>query len=255
MFGAKTPFEHLYLAIEPFFPPLLRQARSQIRTIAKEVRNGRPARMLDVGGRKSNYTIGIDANLLILDLPRNKAIQQKLNLGFNNTIIQDVRARRGNVSHVVYDDMTSSGFRSGTFDCVVAIEVLEHVEHDDAFLREVYRVLRPGGVFYMTTPNGDFVRNTNPDHRRHYHRSELEALLQKHFPDVSVKYAVRSGSFHRWGLKKWSVRHPFVTLRCMASNVVNMWESDPRRVGEMQHGTQHLVAVARKVAAANAVAA
>jgi SAM-dependent methyltransferase len=138
---------------------------------------------------------------------------------------------------------------------VVAIEVLEHVEHDDAFLREVYRVLRPGGAFYMTTPNGDFVHNTNPDHRRHYHRGELEALLKKQFPDVSIKYAVRSGSFHRWGLKKWSVRHPFVTLRCMASNIVNMWESDPRRVGELPQGTQHLVAVARKVTAANAVAA
>ena len=248
MFGATTSFEHIYLALEPFFPPLMKQARSQILTIAKELRNGRPARVLDVGGRKSNYTIGIDADMLISDIPRNNAVQQKLNLGFNNTIIQDVKTRRGNVSHVVYDDMTASGFKTGSFDCVVAIEVLEHVERDDVFLQEVFRVLRPGGVFYMTTPNGDFVRNTNPDHRRHYRRRELETLLQQRFPSVDVSYAVRSGPFHRWGLKKWSLRRPFVTLRGMASNVVNGWESEPRRVSEMAQGTQHLVAVARKAA-------
>jgi SAM-dependent methyltransferase len=151
--------------------------------------------------------------------------------------------------------MTSSGFQSNSFDCVVAIEVLEHVEHDDAFLQEVFRVLRPGGVFYMTTPNGDFVKNTNPDHRRHYKRDELDMLLKKRFPNVTINYAVRSGSFHRWGLKRWSLKRPFATLRGMASNVVNAWESDPRRVAGLAQGTQHLVAVARKVTAVNAVAA
>lgn len=41
------------------------------------------------------------------------------------------------------------------FDCVVAIDVLEHIEDDQPFLREVRRVLRPHGRLIVTVPNGD----------------------------------------------------------------------------------------------------
>jgi len=40
-----------------------------------------------------------------------------------------------------------------SFDAVVAIEVVEHVEDQFAFLRELARVARPGGLIVVTTPN------------------------------------------------------------------------------------------------------
>lgn len=44
------------------------------------------------------------------------------------------------------------GLPDGWFDAVVSVEVMEHVEHLDRYLAEVFRVLRPGGVFVWTTP-------------------------------------------------------------------------------------------------------
>jgi 2-polyprenyl-3-methyl-5-hydroxy-6-metoxy-1,4-benzoquinol methylase len=41
------------------------------------------------------------------------------------------------------------------FDCVVSIDVLEHLQQDQPFLKEVMRVLRPGGKAIVTVPNGD----------------------------------------------------------------------------------------------------
>lgn len=41
------------------------------------------------------------------------------------------------------------------FDCVVSIDVLEHLKQDQPFLKELKRVLRPDGKAVVTVPNGD----------------------------------------------------------------------------------------------------
>jgi SAM-dependent methyltransferase len=41
------------------------------------------------------------------------------------------------------------------FDCVVSIDVLEHLKRDQPFLSELKRVLKPGGKAVVTVPNGD----------------------------------------------------------------------------------------------------
>ena len=41
------------------------------------------------------------------------------------------------------------------FDCVISIDVLEHLRQDQPFLKELKRVLKPGGKAVITVPNGD----------------------------------------------------------------------------------------------------
>jgi SAM-dependent methyltransferase len=40
-----------------------------------------------------------------------------------------------------------------SFDAVFCVEGIEHLENRYAFLREAWRVLRPGGILVLTTPN------------------------------------------------------------------------------------------------------
>jgi len=47
------------------------------------------------------------------------------------------------------------------YDAAFAIEVLEHIVHLDVAVAEVARVLRPGGVFYITVPNRWFPVETH----------------------------------------------------------------------------------------------
>ena len=44
-------------------------------------------------------------------------------------------------------------FNDGEFNYVASIEGVEHIENHFAFLREVHRVLKPGGWLILTTPN------------------------------------------------------------------------------------------------------
>lgn len=66
----------------------------------------------------------------------------------------------------VYDDVDSTRwsyargditqtlpFESSGFDCVIAGEIIEHVPDPDHLLREIRRVLVPGGTLIMSTPN------------------------------------------------------------------------------------------------------
>jgi len=46
-----------------------------------------------------------------------------------------------------------AALQAESFDVVVAIEVLEHVIDPRAFVNLLYHYLRPGGMFFITTPN------------------------------------------------------------------------------------------------------
>lgn len=48
---------------------------------------------------------------------------------------------------------------SDTFDLVVSIETIEHLENPFQFIRELGRVVRPGGIVIITTPNVHGVRS------------------------------------------------------------------------------------------------
>jgi SAM-dependent methyltransferase len=60
-------------------------------------------------------------------------------------------ARRRNMAEVYYDG-GSFPFAAEKFDSVLCNQVLEHVFNPDEFLREISRVLKPGGRLLLTVP-------------------------------------------------------------------------------------------------------
>lgn len=238
------PFEFMYLALSPFLMPLNVLIRQRLRQLVKRYPY-RPE-FLDVGGRKSPYTIGVPANITVTDLPRETDIQHQLNLGVTSAMMKQLQSRRSNVAQLLLDDMTHSQLPNSSYDVVIAVEVLEHVEEDELFVKEVCRVLRPGGVFLMTTPNGEHVENKNPDHKRHYSKEQLQSILNVHFPHVKIEYGVKDSVFRYIGAKHWSIRRPLRTVSSVASNLINLCQSLPHGLRAQNHGTCHLIALATK---------
>jgi SAM-dependent methyltransferase len=77
------------------------------------------------------------------------------------------------------------GFESGSFDFVVSFQVIEHIKDDTQFVREVARVLRPGGKFIVSTPNAPMSLTRNPWHIREYTAEELQNLLSISFSTIT----------------------------------------------------------------------
>lgn len=77
-------------------------------------------------------------------------------------------------------------FASNRFDFVLSFQVIEHIRRDREFVREVRRVLRPGGKFIVTTPNALMSLTRNPWHVREYSAAQLRSLLECEFAEVEA---------------------------------------------------------------------
>ena len=80
------------------------------------------------------------------------------------------------------------------FDAVIAFELIEHIRPAETgvFLEEVNRVLKPGGWFFLSTPNRSFrllpgQRPFNPEHFREFRSAEILGILKEYFPRIRLR--------------------------------------------------------------------
>jgi SAM-dependent methyltransferase len=87
---------------------------------------------------------------------------------------------------------TGLPFATAAFDLITAFEVIEHLREWPALLREAGRVLGPGGLFLVSTPNKLYYtesrgeQGANPYHEHEFEYEEFRAALQEVFGHVAV---------------------------------------------------------------------
>jgi SAM-dependent methyltransferase len=84
------------------------------------------------------------------------------------------------LSRTAVMDGTMPGFRDGSFDLVIASDVLEHIADEATALRSWARILRPGGRLVLFVPAFMFLWSSHDEvnhHRRRYTRAVLSARL------------------------------------------------------------------------------
>lgn len=82
-----------------------------------------------------------------------------------------------------------------SIDLVVACELIEHMPNYSAFLEEVKRVLKPSGLFLLSTPNVKVyfeAPHINSFHHKEYTEEEIEQALKLKFKYVKVLYQLDS---------------------------------------------------------------
>ncbi len=85
-----------------------------------------------------------------------------------------------------------------SFDVIVSFETIEHINEHEAFLREVDRLLAPGGLFIISSPNrpeySDRTGYKNEFHVKELDRLELKVLLDPHFS--AQRWFAQRAAFH-----------------------------------------------------------
>jgi SAM-dependent methyltransferase len=79
------------------------------------------------------------------------------------------------------------GVADNQFDSVVSFQVIEHIGDDRGYLKEIHRVMKPGSVALITTPNRKMSLSRNPWHVREYLADELKNLASTIFSQVEMK--------------------------------------------------------------------
>ena len=97
----------------------------------------------------------------------------------------DQTSRRGR-AHFLRADIAGLPFVPASFDLVVSFQVMEHLEDPAPYVDAMARLVRPGGVVLITTPNILESDGVNPFHVHEYESRELAEALERHFGDVEM---------------------------------------------------------------------
>src|SRR3990170_1748899 len=79
--------------------------------------------------------------------------------------LQDVRAAKARVrdAHFLVGSAEALPFASASFDAVLMLDVLEHVNDDGKSIDEIVRVLRAGGYLILSTPHKGLFGFLDPE--------------------------------------------------------------------------------------------
>lgn len=125
-------------------------------------------------------------------------------LDYTFNFLRLAQPRSGDM-RLVQADATQMPYRDSVFDAAICSETAEHVPDDLGLMREIARVLKPGGLLFFTVPNlwnanrivsmikaRDFTVRLVEHHIREYSPQQVRRLLSPWFT-IERHYAVGFG--------------------------------------------------------------
>lgn len=175
--GVSEPAEQTRESVERFDPEQLAglidaEHRARYQWAAQAVRG---KSVLDAG-------CGVGYGCVMLE---RAGAAQVVGVDLSNEAVAEARSRSAAVEFL-QADIRALPFDDQAFDVVTCFEAIEHVTSPDAALDEFSRVLRPGGLLMLSSPNRDVYTPGNPHHVFEYKPAELEAALARRFTNVGL---------------------------------------------------------------------
>lgn len=102
-------------------------------------------------------------------------------LDFADEVIDDLKEKYKDIKYV-QADFLNTGLEDNYFDYVVAGEAIEHSVDPERFLKEMFRILKVGGILALSTPLSEEENNgsLSYDHIWSFEKQDIKNLLKKY---------------------------------------------------------------------------
>lgn len=132
-----------------------------------------------------DWLLGVPVGSKILDLGSATGGNSKMmmDLGYEVTSLEysqvgvDIQLKKG--IKVIQADARNTGLLSNSFDACICLDVLEHIVEDSLVLNEIYRILKPNGLFLFSVPEDMSLWSNHDDAVNHIRRYDKEDFIQK----------------------------------------------------------------------------
>jgi len=129
--------------------------------------------------------------------------------------------RRRGIQKLLRADVTNLPFAGNSFDIILALDLIEHVEDDAALLREFHRIAAPGAKVLITVPAHPYLWSEHDEALHHYRRYRRRPFL----------HLLSNSGFHplRYTFAITLLYYPIVAFR-LAQRLLR-----PRKAGPKTH--------------------
>lgn len=133
-----------------------------------------------------------------------KSAKKVVGVDLSEEAISHAKAKYANQENLDFlvGSCTNIPAADGFFDVVVSFETIEHITEHDKMLDEIKRVLKPGGILIISSPNKktytDDVQSKNVYHVHELYLSEFKNLLNARFKNVFLMGQRLTFSSHIW---------------------------------------------------------
>jgi len=125
------------------------------------------------GGRYVEVGCGIAPHCLIASEKG-----ESWGIDISDDLVALLRERYPQINSIV-GDINDLPIKDNYFDCVALGEVIEHVEDPESVLKELFRILKPGGWLSLSTPLRDNGHLAPIEHVWSYEEMDIKGLLEK----------------------------------------------------------------------------
>lgn len=145
--------------------------------------------------------------------------------------------RQKGLETVLADINYAAPFKNESFDIVIALELIEHLDNREMFIYEMYRVLKKGGYLLISTPNrcsleaiykktlgvfnGKVWNAWDESHRHIFSPGEIRQLLSQKFQIIKSVgyYFLPKTRLTPSGLSFVSLNNSFLSSFCFITNI------------------------------------
>mgnify|MGYP000844833910 FL=1 len=153
--------------------------------------------------------IGCGSGYILHEIKKHFPKSDLYGVDFESKSIELAKKITNEKYYVLNAENLTHKFKENSFDCVISTDVMEHIENYKANISEVYKILNPGGIFFVYTPSIDGILSKSKMADLYHQNPKSLMYDQRYFTKddlctdlVEANFKIISGFQHNFFLQE-----------------------------------------------------